>query len=156
MMLSNDFRITFYLKKEFCLNEEFCVDEEFCLNKESCLNKEFTRAIKDSIDKLERLHYLHNLNAYEQHRAMIEKNMRKMKKMKKKFERSYECSSYEIEEMYAKLIVDWECRYLRAQQLETRALALAIKNNDIVFVRDTKTRRVIDQCNKFVKKLSIT
>jgi len=64
-----------------------------------------TGAIKDSIDRLERLHHLHNPDAYEQHRAMIEKDMREMEEMKEEFGRSYECSGYEIEEMYAELAV---------------------------------------------------
>lgn len=64
-----------------------------------------TGAIKDSIDRLERLHHLHNPDAYEQHRAMIEKDMAEMEEMKEEFGKSYKYLGYEIEEMYADLAV---------------------------------------------------
>jgi hypothetical protein len=53
----------------------------------SVLNTEVEEAIKGSIARLELLSYLHNPDAYEQHRAMIEKDMKETEELKEEFGR---------------------------------------------------------------------
>ena len=55
----------------------------------SDLNRDVEVAIKGSIARLERLHHLHNPDAYEQHRAMIEKDMKGMEELEEEFSRVY-------------------------------------------------------------------